>query len=37
MSIGVRAYEERDIPAAIAIWNRVVEDGAAISAAPVCP
>ena len=29
MSIGVRAYEKKDIPAAIAIWNRVVEDGAA--------
>ena len=25
----VRAYEERDLPLLIAIWNRVVEDGAA--------
>ena len=29
MAINVRALEERDLAAAVAIWNRVVEDGAA--------
>lgn len=29
MDITIRPLEERDLPAAVAIWNRVVEDGAA--------
>lgn len=29
MTIQIRAYEENDIPALIAIWNEIVEDGMA--------
>lgn len=29
MNIHIRALEEQDLPAAVAIWNRVVDDGVA--------
>ena len=29
MTINIKALEEQDLPAALAIWNRVVDDGAA--------
>lgn len=29
MDVQVRAYEEKDLPEMIRIWNEIVEDGAA--------